>query len=329
MEDQKYALFTALVDRDKAVKEEADAINQLTQTIKQAYNTLKEMEIACTIAKETIEIKENNYNKALKDNKLGLVNFTSLEAIRDDLYSQNQSLYEMTIEYAKALSSFDLSSSGYISNLLTDGAFEKKDYLAGETFSDKATWYIKNTLTEYNFIFGVNIPKDYGVNFYQLYYGETKIADKTPIEDTIIHLPITYSDSTHMSLKLYNDDTVMYTADFDGSAYGGELKLQKVQDIPKNPEENTVGVWTLEPIDALRYKFTVNITADYSYDSYSVMYKDTVIAQVPKTESVQTLKLYFSSIQDLTIKLMKNGKELKTVYLKKSAEGDNRIVDKN
>ena len=137
MEDEKYALFISLVDRDKARTEEKNVEKALVNSIKDSYETLKQMEKAYNTAKESLESAEQSYETALKENKLGLTTFSTLESMRAGMYETQKSLYEMQIEYAKALANFDFITSGYVSDLLVGGESVEGDYESGSTFADE------------------------------------------------------------------------------------------------------------------------------------------------------------------------------------------------
>lgn len=331
MEDQKYALFVALVDRDKARKEEKQAIEKLEQTIKDGYSNLKEMESALRETRSNLENAEINYTKARQKNKMGLLDFSSLESTRDNLYAQQQSLYEMQIDYAQSLSTFDKTTSGYITKLLTGGDSETGKYEAGDSFIEDATWYIKNTITEYNFVFGVNIPSEYGVDTYQLYYGETPVGGKIKIEDPLIHEPLTYNDSTVMNLKFYKGEELKYVATMEGDQYEGTLKLEKVEGGQKTggqQEAGSIGKWQLSDLDALRKEFGFELTEPYDYDSYTLLYQNNEIGKADKGKKVKTLALYFSEIEQIECILEKGGNKVTTIYFQKSLARDGNVISR-
>lgn len=340
MEDQKYALFVSLVERDKARKEEENVKKELINSIKDSYEILKQMQKSYEDAKTNLDNMEKNYNAALQENKLGLVSFSSLESTRASMYEQQKTLYEMQIEYAKALTDFDLITSGYVSNTLIAGSSVTGDYEAGNTFADSfeseiqdgtaAKWYINTSSTEYNFSFGLEIPSEYDVDKYELYYNNQKIGDKTAINKNIVHLAITYADTTIMQVKLYKGDTLKYIAYFDGSDYEGELVLQKAENAisPLESETMAIGQWSFLETDILRGEFSFAVNSNYDYDKYVILYNDIQLAEVNKDESFKTLRLYFSNVEQLKIRIDKQGKEVRTFYLEKTEDGAGNVIYK-
>ncbi len=338
MEDEKYALFISLVDRDKARTEEKNVEKALVSSIKDSYETLKQMENAFETAKESLKSAEESYATALKENKLGLTTFSTLESMRAGMYETQKSLYEMQIEYAKALANFDFMTSGYVSDLLVGGESVEGDYEAGSTFADEfgeeatdtvaPTWYIKTSASDYKFTFGISVPSDYDVNYYELYYNNMLIGSKTKTSKTLVHLALTYEDSSQLCLKLYKDTKLKYIAYFDGGDYGGELQLQKAESAksPLEEENIPVGQWSFVKADTLRSEFSFAVNGEYEYDTYTIWYKDTVLAEVEKDKTWKTLNLYFADVENITIKISKNGKEVRSFRLEQTEEGMGNVL---
>lgn len=338
MEDEKYALFISLVDRDKARTEEKNVEKALVSSIKDSYETLKQMENAYSSAKESLENTEKSYEVALKENKLGLTTFSTLESMRTGMYEAQRSLYEMQIEYAKALANFDFITSGYVSQLLEGSESVEGDYEAGSTFADEfgeesknaigATWYIKTSASDYKFTFGVSVPSEYDVNYYELYYGNMLIGSRMKTSKTLTHLALTYEDSSKLCLKLYKDTKLKYIAYFDGGDYGGELQLQKAENAisPLEEENIAVGQWSFVKADMLRSEFSFAINGEYDYDIYVILYKDVPIAEVEKDKTWKTLNLYLSNVENITIKIKKSGKEVKSFRLEQTEEGMGNVL---
>lgn len=300
MEDQKYALFVALAEKDKAVKAEKDAITSLENSIYDAYNNLKQMESSYKSVSEEMEKIKTDYEQKKQKNKMGLLSFSSLESVKDSFYEKQSSAYEMKMSYAKALSSFNLTTSGYIDKLLSGGSFSSSELESGTTFADKATWYIKNPLTEYNFEFGVNIPEEYGVNYYQLFYDNQPIGDMTETDKPVIHSPLTYNDTSLLEVRLYKDGKLKYTASFDAGQYDGELDVKAVSDNSTTSSADVFAKYTITDLDSLRKEFKVSdVNAEYT--DFEVFSGDVSLGKASKNNSIATLGLYFSDLEKLKI----------------------------
>ncbi|MGL4790971.1 MAG: TolC family protein, partial [Anaerotignaceae bacterium] len=297
MEDQKYALFVALTDRDAARKDENDQKSSLETTIDDAYMTIKEMEQSLQLSKENLEKSQANYELQLNQNKIGLVDFSTLQTARESLYEQETALFEMQIEYGKTLSNFNLQTSGFVNKLLGRAETTINEYEAGQTTGDKASWFVKNNITEYNFTFGVQIPENYGVDEFQLFYGNSPIGEKTKIAETLIHTYVSFGNTEELSLKFFTGGVETYKSTIIGNDYEGELNLIKVAEAPISASVvenvNNLGTWSLVDLDSFRSEFYANFNnINVDFDSIQISYKDKTLTTINKNTSYSTLKLY-------------------------------------
>ena len=304
MEDQKYALFVSLVERDKARQAEQTAMTQLEDSVYNTYSSLKQMESAYQNAEKALELAKTNYESKLEQNKRGLVEFTTLESSRSDFYTKQANLYEMKMEYAKALSSFNLMTAGYVNQLLEGGDFSQNQLEAGDTFASQATWYLDTSLTSQTFTFGVELPQEYDVDQYQLFYEGQAIGDPVGIDETIVHLPFTYQDTTLMEVRFYKDGVHCYTSQFDGGQYSGVLQLQQVAEVPQTDiatsQTAELGTWKVSNVDDLRKQFTLDAPT-LEFASYELFYDQTSLGKAEQGKAITTLALYFSDMEQLQV----------------------------
>ncbi len=319
MEDEKYQLFLTLVERDKAIEEEKQAQKQLEQTIQTAYTTLKTMQSSIQQMEQNLAQNEIRYNKSLEDNKKGIVSFTELESVRQSLFQQQEALYETKIDYAKSLSTFNSQTAGYVNYFLGIAQSNQEEYEMGQSVMDTATWHIKNNITDYNFMFSVVVPEEYGVDSYQLYYEDVAVGEKTPISETLTHLSVTYGDTTILTVNFYKGNQLKYTAEIEGLYYDGTLNMKPasgtIQTQQKQYEQ--VGKWNIQQSDSVRYAFFIT-TQQYQYDSYDLMIDNTIIGTAKKGEIIVALHLYFQPITHLKVRLKKEGRELAILYLEEN-----------
>ena len=304
MEDQKYALFVSLVERDKARQAEQTAMTQLEDSVYNTYSSLKQMESAYQNAEKALELAKTNYESKLEQNKRGLVEFTTLESSRSDFYTKQANLYEMKMEYTKALSSFNLMTAGYVNQLLEGGDFSQNQLEAGDTFASQATWYLDTSLTSQTFTFGVELPQEYDVDQYQLFYEGQAIGDPVGIDETIVHLPFTYQDTTLMEVRFYKDGVHCYTSQFDGGQYSGVLQLQQVAEVPQTDiaisQTAELGTWKVSNVDDLRKQFTLDAPT-LEFASYELFYDQTSLGKAEQGKAITTLALYFSDMEQLQV----------------------------
>lgn len=242
-EDQKYALFVAVLDRDKIRVTESEARAQLTEKIKGAYDAVKELELAYKESIETIEVEQENYSKAFEQNKLGLLGFAELEAARMAVVNAEATALTNLINYNKFIHTLDFYTVGGMSGKLSSVDFDSGVYVAGESIPvseegetaaldkkvDKPTWVIEVPYTEYRFSFGIYLPSSIEATHFQLELEDgRKVGEKTEVKKRLEHMPILFSDSSILRVNLYKDKTRVYEALLDGTDYSGTLELKAV-----------------------------------------------------------------------------------------------------
>lgn len=329
LEDQKYALFVALVEREQAQKNTQQIQKTLISSIRDSFEVLKQMQSSLKEAEKNQRQKEQIYQEELKSNQKGLTSFSSLEASKNNLYEQQKTLFEMRVEYAKALEDFNEITAGYIENLLNGTVLEDPNrYESGDSL--KPSWYLIPDTAGYRFTFGVNIPSGYEVDSYELCYQDIVIGTKKEVKEQLIHLGLTYENTSLLQLKFYQDDKLGYISYIDGTSYGGELVLTPVKEAVfpfENLEDGmAVGQWSFLSEDGLLGKFEFAINGYYEYEEYVLRYETTEIAKGNKKESIQTLSLYFSNPEALAIDLYQNREKTQTFGLVLTEEQSGNIV---
>lgn len=242
-EDQKYALFVAVLDRDKVRVTEAAARAQLKEKLKGAYDAVRELETAYKDSIETIEKEEENYAKAFEANKLGTLSFAELESAKNALISAEATALSNLVNYNKFIHTLDFYTVGGLDGKLTAIDFDSGVYDSGQSIPasedggtgaaekavDKPTWVIEVPYTEYRFSFGVYLPSSIEATHFQLEMEDgRKIGGKTEIKKRLEHMPILFSDSSILRVKLYKDKNLIYKALLDGTDYSGTLELEAV-----------------------------------------------------------------------------------------------------
>lgn len=330
-EDEKYALFVSLVERDRTRRKEEQTKKELKDKLNQAFSTLKQMEIGYEEVEKNYNRMQKEYEEILKENKIGLASFQDVDAKKKNQLSQEDTLFEMKADYAKTIASFNLSSSGFIDQFVGADGFDFASYNGGDSFRIDETegsgsgeiqpkWYVKQTITDYKFTFGLSIPETYGITHYELFTNDNQqIGKKTEISKNIVHLPITYGDSTRLYVKLYQQNEVKYIAEFDGAQYGGTLNLQSAQAAPKGIKG--VGIWKLK-ISSLKGEFSINLS-DLSGFQYELIYNDQWVIgkKTPIDKSIVHLASTFSDFNKLKVRVY-NDQDVVIAELELKQQGD-------
>lgn len=235
-EDQKYALYVSLMDREEAIKDEEEARKNLTDQIEDGFNSLLELWNAYQDSISGIDRAKLRYEQLKQLNLTGEASFMDVESAKEDILTYENSTLSSLIAYNKSLASFDFTTSGAITRLLSGISLaDAGDYASGlswlssEDEAGKPTWYLNTLINEYKFVFGISLPEDGEIpaTHYELCTEDGKlIGERTPVNGVISHLPLVYEGTTKLIVKLYQENSLTYTAEIDAADYTGVLDLR-------------------------------------------------------------------------------------------------------
>ncbi len=337
-DNEKYALFNALVEREKAIDLENDVRESLIQQVRNTYFTLKQMEAAYAEGLSNQQRSERNYLMSLRGNQLGLVPFQELHSEKVNFYKSQDSLYEMLIDYGKTIAMFNLYTSGYLDVL--QGDFDVTDLIDGDSFitggAGGPTWYIVTTLTDYKFTFGVNIPEDLGVTDFELFTSNhVQIGERTVVSNTISHLPIVLQDNTELYVKLYKDNQLVYIAHLDGFDITGPLVL-----VSASQDEQVIvapvvgeGTWQLNNLNMFQTRFTFDLQDQLTWDQFGLFYIGQQEALLGGEllgygQGLVHLPTSFADPEKLVLRLYKDGQVISSYSLLEPANGVGLLIKK-
>lgn len=315
-EDQKYALFISLMEKDGAVKEEEAARTTLKTSVEDSFNTLLELWSAYEQSILDKEKAKIDYERIKKLNMEGRASFMEVESARKDVMSIETSSFSALVSYNKMLSSFDLTTCGAITNLKSGVALDKGEYASGNSFLtdpdsvNTPKWYLTTLIEDFKFTFGVSIPEESGIKatHFELYTEDgSRIGDKTTIDKEISHLPLTFQDSTKLTVKLYDSKKLAYICEVDAAEYQGNLEPEPVaaSDSQTGIASGTiVGNWKLTADSLLTSALEIAFMKEYNIKYYQVETIDgTVVGgqKIPSGSRLVHLTVTFSSFDKLKV----------------------------
>lgn len=328
LEDERYALFVSLAELDEAEQDKKSAYNTQTAAVTDGFYTLQEARSAYLSAAGLLSSAEKDYSDALDENRKGLLSFTDLYDKKVSLLEQQRSIYEMRTDYAKSLSAYDLQCAGYISDKLSgSSAGAIKNYEDGITTGETAdssqpTWYVNVGGASYKSTFGVNIPDSYDVTDYELFTSEGKqIGKRTAVGKTLTGLSTVYSDTSLLTLRLYKDNELKYTAVFDGMQYSGTLDIQPAD---TGSSRFNAGSWSVSA-KGLRSVFSVKCS-EFTWDSFELYSGSTLIGKGTPEKGVSHLTSTFGDLTGFTVKLMNSGEEQAELKVTKTTDGQQLLT---
>lgn len=328
LEDERYSLFVSLTELDEAEQQRKSALNTLKDSLDDGFDALMESKAAYTNAKKYLSKMEQDYSEALKDNMKGLVEYTGLYDKKIALMEQQKSIYEMQVDYAKSISSYNRQSADYISKIVlgseNPALVNYEDGISTGDITDSSTpsWYVNISGSDYKCEFGVKIPESYDVTHYELYTDSgVKIGEKTEIGKTMTGISTIYSDTSLLTLKFYNEDTLKYNAVFDGMQYCGTLDMQPANGGTK---KLSAGTWS---VTEKGMKSTFSVSSEmFLFDKFELYFGEKKLGEGTNKVGFTHLSSTFGDISDFTVRLYQNGEEMARLTPVINSDGQRLLV---
>ena len=328
LEDERYALFVSLTELDEAEQQREAAYNELMTSLSDGFDALLESKSAYVSSQSYLKKMQQDYDEALADNMAGLVEYTELYDKKIALMEQQRSIYEMRIDFAKSISSYNRQCADYISKkVLKTGSSDLisvEDGISwGESGDDNTpSWYVNVLGSSYKCEFGVKIPDSYDVTHYELYTDDgIKIGEKTEIGKTITAISTVYSDTSLLTVRFYKNDELKYNAVFDGMQYYGTLEMQQAEG---GTERLCAGTWN---ISSKGLKSTFSVASEmFVFDKFELYYGDKLIGSGTDKAGFAHLSSTFGDMSGFTVRLYSGGEEMAALTPITDADGQRLLV---
>ena len=197
VEDDPYALYTGALEYMDALKEQNSLQDELTNSVKSGFETLKTAQIAYNDAQKSCDILEQEVEKNTRLNLLGKVSYEELSDLQEEYRNQESETLDLLAEYTQLLYSYDRLTCGGITAYLEGTDVDMKAAQGGNSFiakelEGKAYYYINYRVEDNIFVMGVSIPDNYSLDItdYALYVNDMQIGDVTPIDEELEHLAL-------------------------------------------------------------------------------------------------------------------------------------------
>lgn len=252
VEDDPYALYTGALEYMDALKEQNSLQDELTNSVKSRFETLKTAQIAYNDAQKSCDILEQEVEKNTRLNLLGKVSYEELSDLQEEYRNQESETLDLLAEYTQLLYSYDRLTCGGITAYLEGTDVDMKATQGGNSFiakelEGKAYYYINYRVEDNIFVMGVSIPDNYSLDItdYALYVNDMQIGDVTPIDEELEHLALNLDQVDKAQIFLYDGQELVDVREIDSSVNQAELPIN--------------GGYTLE------YKESVQTVATYIY----------------------------------------------------------------
>lgn len=318
VEDDPYALYTAVLEYQEALKEQAQTEKDIRKQVNSAFE-------GYITAKNTYQSISDGAKKAYAEmekgqlkNKVGELTYSEYKDLRKEYEEMELERLEALKNYTQVLYSFDRLTCGTIKELLNEKQTGINLGQGGESFvtediSDGAYYFI-NTIVEDNaFEIGIYIPEDCEakVNQFELWVDETLIGERTQTDSVLRHLTLSVEGTDNVFLRLYCDDEFVAEVEIDVSAYKGELPIE----VRKESTESVRRVGTISFSENKTTKIaSLKITAlNGEKISYFRLLKDGKYilsdTPVPIAEEINYLSVIVNDLSELEVELLDENEE--------------------
>ncbi len=287
IEDEIYALYTATLDYNAAVKEVESVTKDLTTQINDGYENLITVQKAYEETLRLVDETKKQLDKMFELNKLGKASFDELKGVQDDYAQVQVDLMDALALYTTTITNYDRLTCGFVSSYLNGVNITTDAGVAGDSYAeidkiDKPYYFIETSVQDMIFTFGVDIPEDYepAVSDFELWYDGIQIGARTPNDETIRHLAIDYGESNTLIVRLYDGQNFVAECEVSTMVY------RDVLPIPFEKAEEP----TLTPVPIGSYKMTTRTVSDMKVSTLSVTPNSDVEASFYKLVYTQDSK---------------------------------------
>lgn len=250
VEDDPYALYSGALEYMDALKEQNSLKDELTESVKSGFETLKTAQIAYSDAQKNCQALEEELNRGKRLNLLGQMSYEEYKDLQDEYRQQELDTLDLLAEYTKLLYSYDRLTCGGITAYLEGTDVEMKAAQGGNSFiaqelNGKAYYYINYRIEDNIFVMGVSIPEEYSLDIsdFALYVNEMPIGEITPVGKELEHLALDLDQVDLAQIYLYNGDELVDVCEIDSSINQAELDIIGGYTIEEEQQEKTVATY--------------------------------------------------------------------------------------
>ena len=255
VEDDPYALYTGALEYMDALKEQNSLQDELTNSVKSGFETLKTAQIAYNDAQKSCDILEQEVEKNTRLNLLGKVSYEELSDLQEEYRNQESETLDLLAEYTQLLYYYDRLTCGGITAYLEGTDVDMKAAQGGNSFiakelEGKAYYYINYRVEDNIFVMGVSIPDNYSLDItdYALYVNDMQIGDVTPIDEELEHLALDLDQVDKAQIFLYDGQELVDVREIDSSVNQAELPINGGYTLEHKESVQTVAtyIYTLQ-----------------------------------------------------------------------------------
>lgn len=233
VEDDPYALYSGALEYADAVRAQQSAMEELAQSVKDHFETLKTMQIAYSDAVRACDELEEDVRKSMELNRLGNLSYEELSDVQEVYEEQELSVLGLLGEYSTLLYAYDRLTCGGITAYLEGTDINMRAAQGGNSFladevKGEAYYYIEYAVEDNLFRMGVSIPENYSIKItdFELYVNGGRVGERTPIENDLEHLALGLDKTESVKLYLYDGQQLAAVCEIDPGVYQDTLDIK-------------------------------------------------------------------------------------------------------
>lgn len=267
VEEEMDVLYTASFEYLAKLKERNQAEKDLRKQVSDEYEALIKAKNSAFSLMDTVATARDALDRLVELNKLGKAEYSEVSDKQKDYQGYQMEALEALATYNELLINFDRLTCGAVTILLTGTGLETSAGEGGISYPgespDKAYYYIYTDISNLIFVFGVNIPDGFEpqITDFEIWYENTQIGEKTPIEEQLRHLPLDYGETSDLTVRLYNNDEYVGECLIDTKIERGELPIKSGEKPAPEPSIKILGEYKIDTSDLQGVKMsTLTIT---------------------------------------------------------------------
>lgn len=250
VEDDPYALYSGALEYADAVREKKSAQEQLTQRVKDSFETVKTTQIAYADAVRECDGLAKELDKGLQRNRLGTLSYEELSDMQEEYEQQQLARLELLGEYSSLLYAYDRLTCGGITAYLEGTDINMTAEQGGNSFladevKGEAYYYITYAVEDNLFRLGVSIPEDFSIDLthFELYVNGEQVGGRTETTACLEHLALDLDRTERVALYFYNDSRLVDICEIDASVYQDRLDIRGGYTVVRENAVKTVAAY--------------------------------------------------------------------------------------
>jgi hypothetical protein len=224
VEDDPYQLYTEALEYAQAIRDQAEAKEELLTSVDDSFETLVTAKNSYETSRSAGDTLAEEVEKATQLNRLGEYTYEELSDLQEEYEEQELDTLDLLAEYTKQLYSYDRLTCGGITSYLegtditTAAASGGNSYVA-EELEGEVYYYIDYKVEDSIFLFGISVPDNYSLDIthFALYVNGQQIGEKTEKDKVIEHLALDLDNVEESKVYLYDEDKVVAVCTFDST----------------------------------------------------------------------------------------------------------------